>query len=143
MLCASRWIVASLTRTLAGFWIGLWFIAGTIVCASGFVILAMQVYAWFSSGLWSSIRLQEICRIFNVSIPVSPIPQIAETVQLVLLLPAYSMFILIGLQIALMALMAKRNLERRSSRPPPIQTVDFNHPLNQLGIKTLHIHGRR
>jgi hypothetical protein len=103
----------------------------------------MQAYAWFSSGLWSSVPLLEICRIFSLSIPASPVPQIARIVQVMLLLPAYGVFILIGLQIALMASMAKRNLERRSSRPLPIRTIDFNHPVNHLGIRTLHIHGRR
>lgn len=133
--------MTAIARSLAGLWLGLWFIAGFGMGVGGILILAVQGYGWLSLGFWLPVTLKGICRGFEISIPQLPWPEAQRALDVLLLLPASGVFILCGLHIALMAIVAKRNIEKRISRPPLTVAAESHRALDTFGITTLHIHG--
>jgi hypothetical protein len=129
-------------RSVAGLWFGLWFIAGTALWVGGVLILAIQCYGWLLIDVWFPVTLRGITRLLAITVPAVSWVEMQKAIDWVLLLPTSGVFILCGSQIALMALIAKKNMEMRCSNLPAVVAVKSHHPLNDFGITTLHIHGR-
>lgn len=131
-----------ISRSFAGLWLGLWFIAGTAMSAGGILILAAQFYGWLAVGLWLPVTLGRVCRLLEISVPIVPSIEIQRAIDWILSIPASGLFILCGGHIALLAGIAKRNMERRVSHLPHIIAVEPQSALGNFGIANLHIHDR-
>jgi hypothetical protein len=131
-----------ISRSFAGLWLGLWFIAGTAISVGGTLVLGAQFYGKLAQGYWYPVTLGGVCRLLEIPVPNIPSIEIQRAIDWVLSLPASGAFILCGLYIALMAGIAKRSVERRFSHPPLIIAVEPQGALSNFGIATLHIHDR-
>jgi hypothetical protein len=131
-----------ISRSFAGLWLGLWLIAGTAMSVGGILVLAAQFYGKLAAGLWLPVTLGGVCRLLEISVPRVPSIEIQRAIDWMLLLPASGVFIIIGLHIALMAGIAKRNLGMRDSHPPLVVAIESEGALRNFGITTLLIHDR-
>jgi hypothetical protein len=125
--------------SLTGLWLGLWFIAGTSMWMGGLLILAVQFYGWLIAGLWLPVSLNGVSRLAGIAVPAVWPAGVQKAVECVLLLPASGVFIWWGAHIAVMAIIARKNIEARRFRAPTIVGVDARSALNTFGISTLHI----
>jgi hypothetical protein len=102
-----------LGRSLVGLWLGLWTIAGVATCASGLLILALQLYGYFYLGFWADLTPAGVLQGFNIAYPVVPWQLLQEGIDCLICLPLAGVFIWCGFQIAAMAWIARKNLERK------------------------------
>jgi hypothetical protein len=131
-----------ISRSFAGLWLGLWFIAGTAMSVGGILVLTMQFYGKLAGGFWHPVTLGVVYRLLEIAIPIGPSIEIQRAIDWMLLLPASGVLMLCGLYIGLMAGIAKRNLEMRVSHPPLVVAIEPRGALSNFGITSLHIHDR-
>jgi hypothetical protein len=131
-----------ISRSFAGLWLGLWFIAGTAMSVGGILVLTAQFHGKLTLGFWPAVTMGGVYRLLEITVPPGPSMEIQRVIDWMLLLPASGVLILCGLYIGLMAGIAKRNLEMRVSHPPLVVGVGPQGALSNFGITSLHIHNR-
>jgi hypothetical protein len=126
------------TISFAGVWLGMWTISGIAMGAGGILILAMQGYGWLYLDFWFPLTPARILQGMEVGLP--PVPWIAlqKGIDCLLRLPLAAVFIWCGFNIAAMAWIARKNLERRLLVPQLI-SVQTHDRFSSLGVETLQV----
>jgi hypothetical protein len=127
-----------IAKSLAGIWLGIWTISGIAMGTGGILILAMQCYGWFYLGFWFPLTPARILQ--GMEVVISPIPWVTlqKVIDCILSLPLSAVLVWCGVNIAVMAWIARKNLERRLLVPQLI-SVDTHDRLKSFGVETLHV----
>jgi hypothetical protein len=129
-------------RALLGVWLGLWTIAGVATFAGGLFIFALQLYGYFGLGFWARLTTAGILRGFNIPYPRLPWELAQRGIDCVLLLPLAGLFIWCGFHMAVMAWIARKNLEEKSPEQPEL--IPATDPrLAAFGVSALQVRRKR
>jgi hypothetical protein len=127
-----------MTKSLAGVWLGIWTISGIAMGTGGILILAMQCYGWLYLDFWFPLTPARILQGMEVAIPSISWPALQRVIDCLLRLPLSAVFVWCGFNIAAMAWIARKNLERRLLVPQLILVTTHDRFRNH-GVETLQV----
>ena len=106
-------VCRAVLHSALGVWLGLWTIGGIAMGTGGILILALECYGWLYLDLWLSVTPAGVLKRLAIVVPSLPIVPMQATVDALLRLPISVVFIWCGFNIAVMAWIARKRLERR------------------------------
>src|SRR5688500_11888674 len=61
-----------ISRSFAGLWLGLWFIAGTAMSVGGILVLTAQFHGKLTLGFWPAVTMGGVYRLLEITVPPGP-----------------------------------------------------------------------